>query len=108
MAGEQHKVAGRYAKALVTALEPSELESMRADLDAMSKAWVEMEELRAVCLNPSFGSEFKKSILSDVSAKIRSKDKTLANLLLVLVDNRRLSSIPLVAEAFSKMVDEIR
>lgn len=108
MAKASGKIARRYAKAIFEAIEPSKLEAQKESLFALATAWREIDELRIALLNPSFPIEQRQALVKDLGKQIHSTDDTLANLLLLLLENKRTDIIPEISEQFSAMVDALK
>ena len=108
MAKGSIRIAKRYAKALIALYEPSQLESVRESLKAISQIWSENSLLQNSLLNPANSVQDRQEVLKALAGKVRSGDTNFLNFLLLLLESKRLSSISMIAEAFSQLVDELK
>lgn len=107
MAASQGKIAKRYARALFNSVPPAALETAREALHAFAAAWSSNEQLREAMANPAVPLAQRVSVIKEI-ARGASAGDALVNFLDLLVTNRRISALPQIASAFSKMVDEIK
>lgn len=108
MAKAEGRVAKRYARALFESSSPDKVEALRDALRNLSALWSESAELRAATLNPAIPASKREEIVGEVANVVLPNDKGFANFAKVLVSNRRLATLPQIAELFSLMVDELK
>lgn len=97
--------ATRYSKALFdVANEAGELEKVKADMQIVDTAFSEIVELKKFFLKSSTTLQnAKKSVEIVFADKISEKTKTT---FMLMIKNRRVSSIPFMPLAFSKVCEE--
>ena len=100
-------VAKRYSKALFETCEISELDNMQHWLNSIADIWESSLELRDALLNPGQPQDLKLLVVNDV-AKLASSDQRIANLLRLLLENRRLELLPAIKLAFESVVAAFR
>lgn len=99
-------VARRYASALAdVVVETGQTETVRAEL----KTWEQMisgsAELENAFGNPSIAAAKKKAILEGLLGRANSS-RTTSNFLRVLLQNGRLTDLPMVNERFEAVLEE--
>ncbi len=99
-------IAKRYAKAYFElAGEQGRLSEAQAELSEIVAFFDKESELRGVLYNPVFETVQRKAVLNALLDKFELS-KSLRSLLNLLVDKNKLAYVDLVAENFSRMVDE--
>ncbi|HJV37042.1 ATP synthase F1 subunit delta [Geomonas sp.] len=100
-------IAKRYAKALVQlGSEAGTVDSFNAELSRFSTLLSGNADASAVFANPAYGIEAKSEILKELIAK-QQLSPYVSNLLMLLLERGRLSVLPLIAESYAKMADEL-
>jgi F-type H+-transporting ATPase subunit delta len=90
-------VARRYATALLElGLETGEIDRLAGEIEGLAGAWDESAELRGAIENPLVPIEAKKNILQDVAERL-GVGHTARNTVMLLLDRRRMRTLPLVA-----------
>ena len=98
-------VARRYATALLElGTETGELDRLVDEIEGFAAAWGESAELRGAVENPLVALEAKKNILQDVAEKL-GVGHTTRNTVMLLLDRRRLRTLPNVARYLREMND---
>lgn len=96
-------MAGRYAGALFElAIDSGELDTVAKDMNAFGKLLSESEDLRRLVSSPVFSAEEQQSAISAVLDKSGIKG-LVANSLLLITHNRRLSAISDIIKAFNAL-----
>ena len=99
-------IAKRYAKAyFALAREQSRLPEARTELNEFVAFINEQSELRGVLYNPVFEAVQRKAVLNALLDKLEVSTP-LRSLLCILVDKNKIAYVDLVAENFSRLVDE--
>jgi len=99
-------VAKRYANALFElATEQNLVETVEHDLQVVKKEYVGNLELNKFLQHPGITKESKKSVLNDTFASI---SETVLNLVFLLVDRGRISTISNLVTEYVKIADETR
>jgi F-type H+-transporting ATPase subunit delta len=99
-------IARRYAKALFSlALETGSVESWNESLQALRRAVETAPELRDVLENPAYDREQRRAVATRLSGSLKL-DAAPANLLFLLGDRNRLSSLCDVVAAFRELADQ--
>lgn len=101
-------VAARYAKALFDlALEQKQLDAVKGDLESVAAALASSDAFRRVVANPAVSRETQSAAIEGILSKLKVSSLT-KDFFRVLVKNRRLGIISLVAERFAAQVLESR
>lgn len=96
----------RYAKALFSlAVEKGRVEAWSESLLALGQAVEAAPELRDVLENPAYAREQKRAVVQQLAALVKL-DEEPANLLFLLGDRSRLSSLKDVVAAFRELADQ--
>jgi len=99
---KDRKLATRYAKALLAALpNPSEQDLTGAFLTALATSVESNPALSAFFLDPGSPSAAKKTLLVQL-AETRGLPERAKSFLTLLVDNRRLTDLPSIAQVFHR------
>ena len=99
-AGIQASLSGRYASALFDlASEGGKVTAVEKDLETLSAALGESDDLRAAATNPQLSRRSQGSAMAAVAKHLKLNVLT-ANFLGVLANNRRLSALPGIIAAF--------
>lgn len=108
MAGGEEKIAKRYARAYFEAAAPADLGGLREGLEELGAAWRGSADLRAALENPAVPLSERIAVARDIAGKIRPGDASFGNFLEIIVENKRLETLPAVSRAFGHMLDELR
>lgn len=100
-------VARRYAQALFELLDQSTIEATRGALTGLGQAMKESTELRHVVASPAFGVDDKIAVLTALGAKLGCPPAGQA-FLGQLVKKNRVGFLPEIADAFGKLVDQLK
>jgi len=99
-------IAKRYAKAYFElAEEQGRLSEAQTELSEIVAFFDNQPELRGVLYHPVFETVQRKAVLNALLGKFKLS-KPLGSLLNLMVDKNKLAYVDLVAENFSRMVDE--
>lgn len=112
MAKNISKLARRYAKALLSAIEaelgnqgtPTPAQQAAEALNAFATAWVEDPELRVYLMSPRFPLAEREAALSKI-AETSGMSSVLKRFLLVVLQRGRISSLEEIAAGFSGIAD---
>lgn len=100
---QQTDVGARYAQALFDlALETNALESVEADLKALSAARDHSVDLRRVLASPIYTAEDKGKVLTAIGEQAQFNGTTM-KFLGLLAANRRAAALPSVIAAFARL-----
>ena len=102
------KLAKRYARALFELCEVPKLDQQLVALTALSNLWKGSAELQSALLNRATPIEQRVAVMQDLAAKLEGGDKNFINFAALLVENERISLLPLILKVFSKMVDTLK
>ena len=100
-------VARRYAQALFELLDQSTIEATRGMLTDLGQAIKESAQLRHVVVSPAFGVEDKIAVLITLADKMGCPPAGKA-FLGQLVKKNRVGFLPEIADAFGKLVDQLK
>ena len=100
-------VARRYAQALFELLDQSTIEATRGMLTGLGQALKESAQLRHVVTSPAFGVEDKIAVLTTLGDKMGCPPAGTA-FLGQLVKKNRVGFLPEIADAFGKLVDQLK
>jgi F-type H+-transporting ATPase subunit delta len=100
-------VARRYAQALFDLLDHSTIEVTRGTLTDLGQAMKESAQLRHVVASPAFGVEEKIAVLTALGDKLGCPPAGQA-FLGQLVKKNRVGFLPEIADAFGKLVDQLK
>jgi F-type H+-transporting ATPase subunit delta len=100
-------VARRYAQALFELLDQSTIEATRGTLTGLGQAMNESAQLRHVVTSPAFGVEDKIAVLTTLGDKMGCPPAGKA-FLGQLVKKNRVGFLPEIADAFGKLVDQLK
>ncbi|MBI1737835.1 MAG: ATP synthase F1 subunit delta [Acidobacteria bacterium] len=93
-------IAHRYARALAdVVIQHGTADGVKAELAAFAQMVNESADLRNFLANPSVARLQKQAVVEKLIERLKGS-KTLRNLLLVLVDNRRATLLSEISEAF--------
>ncbi len=96
-------VARRYARAFVdTYSDPVVLETLSGDLSSLAELFGESRELASVMGNPSISSNVKSGIIEDLLKKNKASKET-AKAVKVILDNGRITELPIIAEECKRL-----
>jgi F-type H+-transporting ATPase subunit delta len=98
-------VARRYATALLElGVETGLLDSIANEMDALAGAYRTSAELRAALENPLVALDAKRAVMRDLSAQL-GVGETARHTMLLLVDRRRVRTLPQIARFLREMTD---
>jgi F-type H+-transporting ATPase subunit delta len=100
-------VARRYAQALFELLDHSTIEATRGTLTDLGQSMKESAHLRHVVASPAFGVEEKIAVLTALGDKLGCPPAGQA-FLGQLVKKNRVGFLPEIADAFGKLVDQLK
>lgn len=93
-------LARRYAKAVMSLPSPDRI---GADLKSLAKAMGDSSELQTVLTNPAIRRADRRRVLDNLLEKIGSQPNT-KNLVYLLLDGERLSSLPAISREIDAML----
>lgn len=98
-------LARRYAKAVLEiGTENKNLEKMGADLRSLSKAMKDSAELQSVLTNPAIRRADRRRVIDGLLSAIGAQPLT-KNLVYLLLDSERLSSVPDISREVDAMIE---
>ncbi len=98
-------VARRYAQALLDlGSETGTLDTLVDEIGAAADAWEVSPDFRNAIENPLVAHDAKKAVVGDVADRIGAGSVTRSTLL-VLVDRRRMKTLPYVARTLRELAD---
>ena len=98
-------LARRYAKAVLEiGTENKNLEKMGADLRSLSKAMKDSAELQSVLTNPAIRRADRRRVIDGLLSAIGAQPLT-KNLVYLLLDSERLSSVPAISREVDAMIE---
>jgi F-type H+-transporting ATPase subunit delta len=98
-------VARRYAQALLElGAEQNSLDALVGELETVAAMWESSGELRNALENPLVPHAAKTAVMSDLAAHIGAS-QTMRNVLLLLVDRRRIQILPYLARSLRELAD---
>ena len=98
-------VARRYATALLEiGRESGRLDAMATELDLAAAAYEASHELRNAVENPLVAHAAKKAVMSEVAGRL-GLSPVIRSTLLLLVDRRRIKTLPYIARYLGEMND---
>ena len=101
-------VARRYAQALLElGIEQGNLDRMVEEVATVADAWQTSPDLRNALENPLVSHAAKKAVMNELIDQIGA-GLTIRHALLLLVDRRRVKTLPYVASAFRELSDARR
>lgn len=104
MSKSEVKVAKKYAKALFESCSPRNYEAVNSVLQQLTLALAD-HAIKDALINPSVSPEQRSKWLSDICvAAIPDEAKTLSNLFTVMIQNRRMDSLPALSEFFAQLL----
>lgn len=100
------RIASRYSKSLIElASDSNSLDAVKADMVSVEETCSSSKELSNLLNNPIVKPEDKKAVLSKVFSGL---NKLSLDFVLFLVDKRRESELPLVANQFIQAYDQLK
>jgi F-type H+-transporting ATPase subunit delta len=97
-------LARRYAKAVMDLGEAGKnLDKMSSDLDSLAKAMKDSDELQTVLTNPAIRRADRRRVIDGLLERIGAQPLT-KNLIYLLLDSERLSSVPAIAREVAAMI----
>jgi F-type H+-transporting ATPase subunit delta len=101
-------VARRYAQALLElGTEQHQLDRVVEEIAAIAAAWETTAELRNVIGSPLVAQRAKQAVVSDLAERIGATDTT-RHALALLVDRRRMTALPYIAQTLRELADAQR
>jgi F-type H+-transporting ATPase subunit delta len=101
-------IAGRYASAVFDiAKDGSNIKAMEQDVNALDAALSESADFRDLITSPLYGREDQASAVKAIAQKMELSD-TMANLLGLLADKRRLFVLPSIVGTLRDLLAEDR
>jgi F-type H+-transporting ATPase subunit delta len=98
-------VARRYAQALLElGVEQNTLDGIVGELESIAAMWESNHELRNALENPLVSHAAKKAVMGDLAARVGLSETT-RHVLLLLVDRRRIRTLPYVARTLRELAD---
>jgi F-type H+-transporting ATPase subunit delta len=98
-------VANRYARALFDiGVEQNDLERLVDEMATVADAWQSSAELRNAIENPLVLHPTKKAVIGELAERISATD-TVRHTLQLLVDRRRMKTLPYVAGRLRELAD---
>jgi F-type H+-transporting ATPase subunit delta len=105
MAAMAGSVSRRYARALFSiGVDRGNFEQLGNELDAFADLWAGSSELREAVANPVFKASEKRAVLATLLPRV-APNADVQKFVLLLLDRRRLSALPMIARAFREMAD---
>jgi F-type H+-transporting ATPase subunit delta len=101
-------IARRYATALLElGSESGQLDALVEELQRAAQVYESSPELRSALSDPLVAIDAKKGILADLGTRL-SLGPTARNVLQLLIDRRRISALPPIAQRLRTLADEKR
>ncbi|HEY4016484.1 MAG TPA: ATP synthase F1 subunit delta [Polyangiaceae bacterium] len=98
-------VAHRYARALFDiGTEQNDLERLVGEMATVADAWESSADFRNAIENPLVQHPTKKAVVGDLAERISASD-TVRQTLQLLVDRRRMKTLPYVARMLRELAD---
>jgi F-type H+-transporting ATPase subunit delta len=98
-------VARRYAQALLElGTEQGNLDKIVEEVSSAAEAWDASADFRNAIENPLVGHDAKKAVVGEVAERIGAGPAT-RNTLLLLVDRRRMKTLPYLARTLRELAD---
>lgn len=98
-------VARRYATALYElGNETGELDTLTGEIDRLAVSYKESPELRAALENPLIAHASKRAVVNEIAERLSASQLT-KNALAMLVDRRRIKTLPFIARALRELAD---
>ncbi|HZH02140.1 MAG TPA: ATP synthase F1 subunit delta [Myxococcaceae bacterium] len=99
-------VSRRYARALVdVAVEQGRLDEVGRQIQALAAALKQNPELGAVASDPKYSRDQQWSVMGQVLQLQGATNPLVSNLVRVLIDRHRLSSLPEIARIYGNLAD---
>ena len=104
MSKSEVKVAKKYARALFESCSPQNYEVVSSALQELSLSLSE-PTLRNALVNPSLSPQQRSKWLADLFVSIcPAEASSLSNLFAVMIQNRRIDSLPALSEFFTQLL----
>jgi F-type H+-transporting ATPase subunit delta len=98
-------VARRYAQALLEiGIEQNSLDAIVGELESIAAMWDSSHELRNALENPLVSHAAKTAVMGDLASRLGASPTT-RNTLLLLVERRRIKTLPYLARALRELAD---
>jgi F-type H+-transporting ATPase subunit delta len=98
-------VGTRYAKALLDVVIGQEPEKILSQLRAVRDLVAASDDLHTALLSPAVSPSRKRAVMARLIEPM-GVSKTVQNFLFVIIDHRRIHSLPSIVEAFDVLLDE--
>lgn len=108
MAKGSIKIARKYARALAELYQPTQLPEAEQALLQAASVIGNNHELSSALTNPAFNIDQRIAALAALAEKIKPGDSQFVNFLCVICKAGRIKEMPVIAEAFQSIVNEIR
>ena len=96
----------RYASALMDlATAADSVDRIGRDLRDAAATYADSRELRSLFENPSFSQDVRRGILKEIAAQAKMHDHV-RDLLQLLSDRHRMSSLPEIADAYDALAEQ--
>jgi F-type H+-transporting ATPase subunit delta len=99
-------VARRYARALLEASSGADVDRLSAQLNALNDTVGAQPELKAFLANPTHTPAQLRAVMDVLIQKLPIDAEPLPRFLRLLIDRRRLGSLPDIARQFRDLADE--
>jgi len=100
--------ARKYSRALLESGSPEHHGERAEALNALARLWTSQAALRGTILNPSVKEDQKLAVARDLADKLLPSDPHFSNFLCLLIKNKRMQMLDLLAEQFKKELDALK
>lgn len=108
MRKQSRSIARKYASALFELYQLPQLDALKSSLFEAVRLWEDNSALRESLLNPALPLEERSQALRSLAQLIRPEDTNFSNFLVLLLRNKRLPELRLIADALSGIIDEVK
>src|SRR5215813_8550577 len=98
-------VGTRYAKALLDVVSAQDRQKILEELRQVRDLVASSPELHNALLSPAVSPSRKRAVMARLIAPMGAS-QTLRNFMFVIIDHRRIQSLPAIVEAFDVLLDE--
>lgn len=77
-------------------------------MQSLADTWEKNSELRSALTNPAFNIEQRIDAAKQIALNIRPGDEKFSNFVCLLCESSRLNNLPLISDAFSGIVAELK
>lgn len=100
-------IARRYARAVFEiSREAGQIDELGRELQLLADVYREVPELPALLANPVYTRAERKGIAGSIAEDRMGLSPTMTNLLMILIDNGRVTAVPEIANCYQNMADE--